>query len=94
MAVDPNANAAYFAAHNIPLAVGVNVILEGINYTISSFDNFQVTLTPTGPGSTQSLVIRPMGTGQEIWMDEVLYTVMSVSGDQTTLVLEPVLSFV
>jgi hypothetical protein len=53
MAIDPNANAAYFAAKNVQFAVGQAVWLSGIEFTVVQV----VTASPAVP--TGQLILQP-----------------------------------
>ena len=76
MAVDPTANAAYVAAHQIPLTVGDKEIIEGISETVVSitdqpapgYQRLNLTLSTDIPGSVEGLALRPFGTGQQVYI--------------------------
>lgn len=76
MAVDPTANAAYVAAHKIPLSVGDKEIIEGISETVVSitdqpahgYQRLNLTLSTDIPGSAEGLAIRPFGEGQQVYI--------------------------
>jgi hypothetical protein len=93
------ANAAYFAAKNVPFTVGSNVIVEGINFVVDAITNpyqglpgNQLVLTATGPGSSQGLAIRPFGVGQTVWANGIQCLVAAASG--LSLTLAPAISVV
>ena len=46
MAIDPNANAAYYKANNKPFTVGQHVFVDGIEFTVTAVTNGQLILTP------------------------------------------------
>ena len=76
MAVDPTANAAYIAAHQIPLNVGDKEIIEGISETVVSitdetsqgYQRLNLTVSTDIPGSTEGLALRPFGVGQKVYI--------------------------
>lgn len=93
------ANAAYFAAKNVPFTLGTSVIVEGINFTIQAITNpyqglpgGQLVLTASGPGSAQGLATRPFGVGQQVWANGIQCLVAAASG--TSLTLAPSISVI
>jgi hypothetical protein len=87
MAIDPNANAAYFAAKNVPFTAGSSVIVGGINFVVNEIANpnsglpgNQLYLTVSGPGATPNF-----GVGQTVWANGIQCLVAAASGENLTL---------
>jgi hypothetical protein len=54
MPINPNANAAYFAAKNIPFAVGQSVWVSGIEFNV-------VQIVPVSPATPSGqLILQPV----------------------------------
>jgi hypothetical protein len=98
MAVDPTANATWIASHALPLNIGDSEIIEGINEVVTTFDDQgaqpyqRMNLVATGPGSSESLGIRPFGVGQNVTIKNgiglwIEFSVRGATG--TSLSLKP-----
>ena len=98
MAVDPTANAAYVASHQIPLNVGDKEIIEGISETVVSitdqpapgYQRLNLTLSTDIPGSTEGLALRPFGVGQVVYIQNDIrlwceFNVRTAAGNDLSL---------
>ena len=98
MAVNPAANAAFVASHQIPLNVGDKEIIEGISETVVSitdqpaqgYQRLNLTVSTDIPGSTEGLALRPFGTGQNVFIQNpirqwVEFNVRGATGNDLSL---------